>query len=106
MSPAQPGVRDFLTASAQHLDRPGLALVGVIVNAQDRRRGLHTWHLGSLRDLFGDLVWTPPVPSRSVLAEAMDAAEPLRAQTGSVARDLVTIFDELADRLESTNAAA
>ncbi|RUQ02854.1 ParA family protein [Microbacterium sp. HSID17254] len=99
-------VRDFLTASAQHLDRPGLALVGVIVNAQDRRRGLHTWHLGSLRDLFGDLVWTPPVPSRSVLAEAMDAAAPLRAQTGSVARDLVTIFDELADRLVSTNAAA
>lgn len=99
-------VRDFLASSAQHLGRPGLAVAGVIVNGQDRRRGLHSWHLDSIRQLFGDLLWSPAIPTRSVLAEAIDAAEPLRAQSGPVARDLVAIFDELADRLESVNAAA
>lgn len=99
-------VRDFLASSAQHLGRPGLSIAGVVVNGQDRRRGLHAWHLDSLRDLFGDLLWSPAIPTRSVLAEAVDAAEPLRAQTGPVARDLVAIFDELADRLESVNATA
>lgn len=99
-------VRDFLASSARHLDRAGLSIAGVVVNAQDRRRGLHTWHLDSLRELFGDLLWSPSVPSRSVLAEAVDAAEPLRVQTGPAARDLIAIFDELADRLEAVNAGA
>lgn len=99
-------VRDFLASSAAHLGRPGLAVAGVVVNDQDRRRGLHSWHLDSLRELFGELVWSPAVPSRSVLAEAVDAAEPLRAQAGAAARDLIAIFDELADRLEAVRATA
>ncbi|MDN5917374.1 MAG: ParA family protein [Pseudonocardia sp.] len=99
-------IRDFIASSASHLGRPNLSVAGVIINDQDRRRGLHTWHLDSLAELFGPLVWTPSVPSRSVLAEAADAAEPLRAQAGSPVRDLISIFDELADRLEVSNAAA
>lgn len=98
-------VRDFLTEHAANLARPGLEIVGVIVNEQDRRRGLHSWHLDSIADLFGPLVWDPPVPSRTQLAEAVDAAEPLRAR-GSAAAELVAIFDKLTDRLETINAAA
>jgi chromosome partitioning protein len=98
-------VRDFLAEHASNLARPGLTVAGVLVNEQDRRRGLHGWHVDSLRELFGDLVWSPSIPSRSVLAEAIDAGEPLRAQTGPAVRDLVAIFDELADRLEKINAA-
>lgn len=99
-------VRDFLASSAALLDRPDLRIAGVVVNDQDRRRGLHTWHLDTVRDEFGDLQWSPAIPSRSVLAEAVDAAEPLRAQTGAPARELLAIFDELADRLEAVNGTA
>jgi cellulose biosynthesis protein BcsQ len=111
-------VREFLTEHARHLalppgplrrpgprPRPGLAIGGVMINEQDRRRGLHTWHRDSLVELFGDLVWQPSIPSRSALAEAIDAGEPLRLQTGSAVRDLVSIFDELADRVDKLNAA-
>lgn len=99
-------VRDFLTKHAANLARPGLAIAGVIVNEQDRRRGLHSWHVESLVELFEGLVWRPAIPSRSVLAEAIDAGEPLRMQTGSAVRDLLSIFDELADHLEAHRAAA
>ena len=111
-------VREFLTEHTYNLTvpagqlrrpgprpRPGLSIAGVLINEQDRRRGLHTWHRDSLVELFGDLVWSPSIPSRSTLAEAIDAAEPLRLQTGPAARDLVSIFDELADRVEKLNAA-
>ncbi|WP_018331432.1 ParA family protein [Actinomycetospora chiangmaiensis] len=92
-------VRDFVAAYRRHLGRPELAVVGVIVNEHDRRRGLHAWHTDSVADTFGDLVWSPPVPSRAVLAEAIDAAQPLRAR-GAPARPLVEIFSTLADQLE------
>lgn len=96
-------VRDFLTAQAENLARPGLAISGVIINEQDRRRGLHGWHLDSVLDLFGDLVWSPVIPSRTQLAEAIDAAEPLRAR-GFLGAELVETFDALADRLEAVRA--
>lgn len=99
-------VRDFLAAQADNLARPGLSIAGVIVNEQDRRRGLHTWHAESLNELFGDLVWQPAIPSRAVLAEAIDAGEPLRSQVGPAVRELVGIFSRLTDRLEAVNVAA
>jgi len=99
-------VRDFLADHAYNLARPGLAIAGIVVNEQDRRRGLHAWHGGSLRERFGDLVWSPSIPSRSALAEAIDAAEPLRLQVGPAVRDLVAIFDELAERVEKISVTA
>jgi cellulose biosynthesis protein BcsQ len=99
-------VREFLAEHSHNLARPGLAIVGVMINEQDRRRGLHAWHRDSLVELFGDLVWQPSIPSRSALAEAIDAGEPLRLQTGPAVRDLLSIFDELADRVEKLNVTA
>ncbi len=99
-------VRDFLAQHADTLARPGLSIVGVVINEQDRRRGLHAWHLESVLEMFGPLVWSPVIPSRTQLAEAIDAAEPLRAR-GFVVRELIDTFDALADRLEAVaNAPA
>ena len=111
-------VREFLAEHARHLalppgqlrrprprPRPGLAIAGLMINEQDRRRGLHAWHRDSLIELFGDRVWQPSIPSRSALAEAIDAGEPLRGRPGPAVRDLVSIFDELADRVEKLHAA-
>lgn len=93
-------VRDFVRAYRRHLGRPDLGVLGVVVNEHDRRRGLHHWHTESVAETFGDLVWNPPVPSRAALAEAIDAAQPLRAR-GAVARPLVDTFAALADQLEA-----
>jgi chromosome partitioning protein len=98
-------VRDFVAAYRRHLGRPDLSVCGVIINEHDRRRGLHTWHTDSVTDTFGPLLWTPPIPSRAVLAEAIDAAQPLRAR-GAPARAVIHIFTALADQLETQADAA
>lgn len=92
-------VRDFVHAYRHHLGRPDLDVLGVVVNEHDRRRGLHHWHTESVTETFGALLWNPPVPSRAALAEAIDAAQPLRAR-GASARPLVETFVALADQLE------
>lgn len=98
-------VRDFVAGYRRHLGRPDLAVSGVVVNDHDRRRGLHTWHTESVTETFGPLVWGQPIPCRAALAEAVDAAQPLRAR-GAAARGLVASFDVLADRLEASADAA
>lgn len=97
-------VRDFVAGYRHHLGRPRLDVAGVIINEHDRRRGLHTWHTDSVTETFGDLVWSPSVPSRAVLAEAVDAAQPLRAR-GASARALIATFSTLADQLEAVTHA-
>ena len=97
---------DFLAQHSDTLGRPGLSIAGVVINEQDRRRGLHAWHLESVIEMFGPLVWNPVIPSRTRLAEAIDAAEPLRVR-GFVVRELIDTFDVLADQLEAVaNAPA
>lgn len=97
-------VRDFVATYRRHLGRPRLDVAGVIINEHDRRRGLHAWHTDSVTETFGALVWSPPIPSRAVLAEAIDAAQPLRAR-GAPARALIETFSTLADQLEATTDA-
>ncbi|MCD2192174.1 ParA family protein [Actinomycetospora endophytica] len=97
-------VRDFVTTYRRHLGRPRLDVAGVIINEHDRRRGLHAWHTDSVTETFGPLVWSPPIPSRAVLAEAIDAAQPLRAR-GAPARALIATFSTLADQLEAATDA-
>lgn len=97
-------VRDFVSAYRHHLGRPDLDVLGVIVNEHDRRRGLHQWHAESVSEAFGTLVWQPPIPARAALAEAIDAAQPLRAR-GAAARPLVETFVGLADQLEAARHA-
>ncbi len=98
-------VRDFIATYRRHLDRPSLDVSGVIINEHDRRRGLHAWHTDSITETFGPLVWDPPIPSRAALAEAIDAAQPLRAR-GAPARALIDTFAALADQLETRAHAA
>ena len=97
-------VRDFLASHAADLARPGLGIVGVIINDKDRRRGLHEWHMDSVREMFGEMTWQPVIPTRTQLAEAIDAGEPLRSR-GAAARELIETFDLLADRLEAVTHA-
>jgi cellulose biosynthesis protein BcsQ len=99
-------VRDFIDRYRRHLGRPYLGISGVVINEHDRRRGLHHWHTDSVTDTFGPLLWGPPVPSRAALAEAIDAAAPLRSR-GAATRPLIEVFSALADHLETrTHAVA
>jgi cellulose biosynthesis protein BcsQ len=90
--------RDFIAHHREDLN-PDLWLAGVIV-ARVRKLGAHSYQLDGLPELFGELIWTPHIPERTVLKDAADAAQPLQALNDSAARELVSLYDQLAERLE------
>ncbi len=89
---------DFIAHHREDLN-PDLWLAGVIV-ARVRKLGAHSYQLDGLPELFGELIWTPHIPERTVLKDAADAAQPLQALNDSAARELVSLYDQLAERLE------
>jgi hypothetical protein len=71
-----------------------------VIVARVRKLGAHAFQLDGLPELFGELVWCPHIPERTVLKDASDAAQPLQAFADQPARELVGLYDQLADRLE------
>lgn len=91
--------RDFITANAAELGNAELRLLGYIVSRSRPHVGAHSFQLDGLGEIFGTKsIWTPHVPERAVVKDAADAASPLRAY-GSHAREMATIYGDLADRL-------
>jgi chromosome partitioning protein len=97
-------VRDFIIAHAADIGRPQLNVAGVIVSRVRAQLGAHSYQLDGLPDVFGDLLWTPFVPERTILKDATDAAAPLAAYSGSAAGELRWVFGQLADRVEELTA--
>jgi hypothetical protein len=62
------------------------------------RRGRPCALVEELRQAFGELLWDPFVPTRAVLAEALGAGAPIH-EYGSRARDVIAVYDALAQRL-------
>lgn len=92
--------RDFIAAHRADLANPDLRLAGVIVT-RTRPLAAHTFQIDGLPEIFGaDLVWEPHIPERAAVKEAQDAGQPLQAISGGAAREVASLYDELADRLE------
>ncbi|MEK8110594.1 hypothetical protein NKG94_52145 [Micromonospora sp. M12] len=90
-------------AAGPLLGVPDLRLLGMIVNRL-RPIELHTSSVNQLREVFGDrLVWFPPLPLWSVMAEALTSAVPVHTLPGPRAADFAARVDALADRLESAS---
>lgn len=90
-------VRDFIAARSKDLSNADLRLIGVVVNAM-QHLAAHTFQRDGIRETFGDLVWSPIVPQRSVLVDADEAAEPLEAQTHPKAPEVRAIYELLAQQ--------
>nr|WP_173294471.1 ParA family protein [Streptomyces sp. FR1] len=91
-------VRDFVRARAVELANPDLALAGVIVNAKQNLAS-HADQLASIRELFGDLVWDPVVPHRSLLVDADGDEIPLSEVRGEKANEVRAVYELLAQSL-------
>jgi len=97
--------RDFIRERGVDLSNPGLGVLGVIPTDHDQRRGGHVFQLDGLPGIFGpDLVWAPVVPSRSVVADADEAAAPLSAYPGKPAAEVRAVYAQLAQRLVKDTA--
>lgn len=71
--------RDFIADQAADIDNPSLTLIGVLVGEVQERLAAQSFQLEGLEELFGDLLWSPYVPERTVVREATSAAAPLSA---------------------------
>ncbi|MER5890753.1 ParA family protein [Streptomyces sp. NPDC001941] len=79
-----------------NLYNPELALRGVIV-AKHRQRGDHAEQLARLRELYGDLVWSPIVPDLSDIEAADTHAVPLNYIVGKQATRIRGTFELLTE---------
>jgi cellulose biosynthesis protein BcsQ len=92
--------RDFIAAAAAELGNPGLRLAGVIVGRVRSNLGAHAYQLDGLAEVFGaELIWSPYVPERTVIKDAGDTAQPLRALGSVAATGMAEVYGELAARL-------
>lgn len=71
--------RDFITDRGEDIDNAELRLIGVLVSEVQERLSAQSFQLEGLPELFGDMVWKPYVPERTVVREAGAAAAPLAA---------------------------
>ncbi|WGW13516.1 ParA family protein [Saxibacter everestensis] len=72
--------------------------LGVVVNRVRPRSIEHEYRINELREMFGPLVLSPPVPERSVLQQAQGSARPIHSWPGEAAAELSSVFDQLLDR--------
>lgn len=103
--PAGPAVRgcsdllDTLELVRRRL-HPSLELGGVVVNRNTptREAGLRVTELG---EMFGADLWTPYIPARTAVSEALGCGHPVRALPGEGAAAATAAFEALAQHFAS-----
>jgi cellulose biosynthesis protein BcsQ len=80
---------------------PALELAGVILNrvVSTREAGLRVAELGNV---FGETLWSPTIPQRTAVAEALGAHVPVTAMPGDGARAAAETFAALAQRMRAS----
>jgi cellulose biosynthesis protein BcsQ len=91
--------RAFRAVQEQRALNPGLQPLGVIVNRYDARMVEHRFRYEELRELFGPLVLFPPLPDRTIVAQAQGMALPLHRWRTSAAREATDAFDNYLARV-------
>jgi chromosome partitioning protein len=89
-------------AEERRLHNSELQPLGVAVNRYRERSAEHRFRLDELRDLFGPLVLTPPVPERSVIQQAQGVARPVQLWHNPAGREVSQAFDRYLSRLLRT----
>ncbi|GAA4285575.1 ParA family protein [Brevibacterium daeguense] len=78
--------------------------LGIVVNRVRPNSREHAYRYSELKEMFGPLVMSPPLPERTVLQQAQGSARPIHSWPGKPAADLASSFDRILDRaLRSEN---
>lgn len=98
---ASTGVENVLQtiSTVQEYYNSSLAVAAVILNKVPARSREAAFRSDELRSALGSAVWEPPIPVRTVLAEARGAARPVH-EYGARAADVTAVFDTYLDRLQ------
>lgn len=72
--------------------------LGIVVNRVRPNSREHAYRFTELKEMFGPLVMTPPLPERTVLQQAQGSARPIHSWPGSPAAELASAFDRILDR--------
>jgi len=81
-------------------------LIGVVANDFDLRRGPDQAILADLQQQLGSRLWAPTLPRRVAVERAHGARLPLAALQEEGAREMTGYYDQLAEQLIATEAAA
>lgn len=90
--------RDFIHTNRKLIGNPDLELVGAIPCRVRAGLNSHEHHMAQLPELFGNILWGPGIPERTLIKDAADEALPL-TELGSRASEVIAIYDDLAERL-------
>lgn len=96
--------RDFIAEQAAELKNPDLEVIGYVVNRSRPNLGAHDFQLKGLPDLFGDRVWEPHLPERTLIKDAGDSAVPIRTLGGAKALETADAYKDLAQLLIKATA--
>jgi cellulose biosynthesis protein BcsQ len=91
--------RALRAVQEERTQNPHLQPLGVLVNRYDPRLVEHRFRYDELRELFGPLVLYPPLPERTVLAQAQGMALPVQRWRTAATRDVTEAFDLYLDRV-------
>ncbi len=94
-----------ISEALRHVDvvvedlNPQLRLAGLIVNRSNERKSEHAYRLTEIRDTYGADLWAPPVPDRTVVAQAYGAGVPVQQIGGRAADEVAAIYRTHLDHL-------
>ena len=106
-APSLMGVQNVMTTVSivsEHYN-PGLSMAGIVVNLLPSRQREADYRLAELMEVFGDQVWEPHVPQRTVIAEAQGAGAPIH-EFANRGRDVAAVYETLAGKVLALGAAA
>ncbi len=102
------GIEELLetrTLVCEHYN-PALVLAGVLVNRVERTVE-HRAGMAEIVSVFGpSLVWSPTLPKRTVLQDALRGGRPLADYRGCAARELTHGFGAFAERIGASDGQA
>lgn len=78
---------------------PNLRTAGIVANRVRSESHEHTFRLAEIRQMFGDLLLSPPIPEQANWQQIQGAAYPVHLWPGESARQLAGYFDELLRRV-------
>ncbi|GAA4388682.1 AAA family ATPase [Brevibacterium sp. NPDC049920] len=86
------------TEELRRRNAQSLQPLGIVVNRVRPNSREHAYRFTELKEMFGPLVITPPLPERTVLQQAQGSARPIHSWPGRPAAELASAFDRILDR--------
>jgi len=83
---------------------PALVPAGIVANRVRSGSNEHTYRLGEMKTMFGDLLLSPTIPEQANWQQIQGAAHPIHQWPGESAKNASGLFDKLLDSVLTQSA--